>query len=333
MNSLASTLSPKTLLEVCPFVSLEEAYYLKELSLKLDADFKLDTLEQGDLYVLLGGFLSAYLNRNESMLLEHIHTHKIPYALLRPLQDSRDTNKACFFLPYEINTEVALLALLVRGVLERKDCLKGHILENLDVGYLSSESNMSEEELEELLDLMFNAKKVVLVLGNEITKHMHAQFLYTLCYELQTHAHMNILQAPPASSLYSQSDLTPLKYNSINKELLKELALKEKITPYKPQLMAQDLNILDQILEANGSFAYLAYNTAKNPKLYFSKQFKMANKINYSKAQLQILDKTIECELKECPYLKGLVAILEGAFFETYPYAPITNLSHSQGIS
>lgn len=83
--------------------------------------------------------------------------------------------------------------------------------------------------------------------------------------------------------------------------------------------------------EANGSFVYVSYKSLETPKLSFSKQFKIANKIKHSKAKFQISNQTLECELEESPNLKGLIAILEGAFFDAYPYIPI--LSHSQGIS
>ncbi|WP_104747792.1 hypothetical protein [Helicobacter cetorum] len=326
-----SAFNPHSLLEVSSSLSLEEAYYLEQLSLKkgFQINYKmtkddLKLLEKSDLCILFGGFSNACLNANERLLLEHIHQSKLNYALLRPLQDTRDLEETCFFMSYEINTEVAILTLILRGILEKKSQLKGHVLENIDVGYLSSEANMSEEELQELIMLIFKAQKVVLVLNREITKHANGVFLYTLLSELQNY--LEILHIP-----CNDLDATPTFYHSKDKELLLTTALKEQILPFEPQLKSKDLEPLEQIHEANGSFVYLAYSSAKNPKLYFSKQFKMANKINYSKAQLQILNKTIECELKESPYLKGLVAILEGAFFETYPYAPITNLSHSQG--
>ncbi|AFI03706.1 hypothetical protein [Helicobacter cetorum] len=322
-----------SLLEANSSLSLEETYYLEQLSLKkgFKINYKvtkddLNFLEKSDLCVLFGGFSNTYLNENERLLLETIHQSKLNYALLRPLQDTRDLQETCLFMSYEINTEVAILSLLLRGILEKTSQLKGHVLENIDVGYLSSEANMSEEELQELITLIFEAQKVVFVLNREITKHAHGLFLYTLLSELQNHIHLKILQV-----FSSFSDSTPLFYHSKDKELLLKTALKEQILPFKSQLKSKDLEPLEQINEANGSFAYVSYKTLETPKLYFSKQFKMANKLNHSKANIQVLDKTLECELKECPYLKGLVAILEGAFFETYPYTPITFLSHSQG--
>ncbi|QQW78239.1 hypothetical protein [Helicobacter pylori] len=310
-------------------ISLKEAYYLEKLSLqkgfkinyKMTKD-SLNLLEKSDLCVLFGGFSNACLNENERWILESINQLKLPYALLRPLQDTRDLQENCLFASYEIHTEAAVLALILRGILEKTSQLKGHVLEKVDVGYLSSEANMSEEELQELIALIIKAKKRVLVLNREITKHADSAFLYTLLSELQNY--LEILHIP-----CNDSNATTAFYDFKDQEWLLETAFKEGILPFKSEL--KDLESLERISEANGSFVYVSYKSLETPKLSFSKQFKIANKIQHSKAKFQILDKTLECELEESPHLKGLIAILEGAFFDAYPYIPI--LSHSQGIS
>ncbi|GAA7733560.1 hypothetical protein HpCOL15_09610 [Helicobacter pylori] len=310
-------------------ISLKEAYCLEKLSLqkgfkinyKLSED-SLNLLEKSDLCVLFGGFSNACLNENERWILESINQSKRPYALLRPLQDTRDLQENCLFASYEIHTEAAILALILRGILEQTSQLKGHVLEKIDVGYLSSEANMSEEELQELIALIVKAKKRALVLNREITKHANNAFLYTLLSGLQNY--LEILHIP-----CNDSSATTAFYDSKDQEWLLETALKEGVLPFESEL--KDLESLEQISEANGSFVYVSYKSLKTPKLSFSKQFKIANKIKHSKAKFQISNQTLECELEESPNLKGLIAILEGAFFDAYPYIPI--LSHSQGIS
>ncbi|RVY90698.1 hypothetical protein EC503_03800 [Helicobacter pylori] len=310
-------------------ISLKEAYYLEKLSLKkgFEIHYKmtkdsLNLLEKSDLCVLFGGFSNACLNENERWILGSINQSKRPYALLRPLQDTRDLQENCLFASYEIHTEAAILALILRGILEKTSRLKGHVLEKIDVGYLSSEANMSEEELQELIALIIKAKKRVLVLNREITKHADNAFLYTLLSGLQNY--LEILHIP----CYDSSATTAF-YDSKDQEWLLETALKEGILPFESEL--KNLESLEQISEANGSFVYVSYKSLETPRLSFSKQFKIANKIQHSKAKFQISNKTLECKLEESPHLKGLIAILEGAFFDAYPYIPI--LSHSQGIS
>ncbi|MGL2585488.1 hypothetical protein ACQJ5A_03725 [Helicobacter pylori] len=310
-------------------ISLKEAYYLEKLSLKKGfkinyklSEDSLNLLEKSDLCVLFGGFSNACLNENERLILGSINQLKLPYALLRPLQDTRDLQENCLFASYEIHTEAAVLALTLRGILEKTSQLKGHVLENVDVGYLSSEANMSEEELQDLIALIVKAKKRVLVLNREITKHADNAFLYTLLSELQNY--LEILHIP-----CNDSSVTVAFYDFKDQEWLLETAFKEGILPFESEL--KNLESLEQISEANGSFVYVSYKSLETPRLSFSKQFKIANKIQHSKAGFQISNKTLECELEESPHLKGLIAILEGAFFDAYPYIPI--LSHSQGIS
>lgn len=310
-------------------ISLKEAYYLEKLSLQKGfeinyklSEYSLNLLKKSDLCVLFGGFSNACLNENERLILGSINQSKRPYALLRPLQDTRDLQENCLFASYEIHTEAAVLALILRGILEKTSRLKGHVLEKIDVGYLSSEANMSEEELQDLIALIIKAKKRALVLNREITKHADSAFLYTLLSELQNY--LEILHIP-----CNDSSSTAAFYDFKDQELLLETALKEGVLPFESEL--KDLESLERISEANGSFVYVSYKSLETPKLSFSKQFKIANRIQHSKAGFQISNKTLECELEESPHLKGLIAILEGAFFDAYPYIPI--LSHSQGIS
>lgn len=86
-------------------ISLKEAYYLEKLSLKkgFEIHYKmtkdsLNLLEKSDLCVLFGGFSNACLNENERLILGSINQSKRPYALLRPLQDTRDLQKKIAFL-------------------------------------------------------------------------------------------------------------------------------------------------------------------------------------------------------------------------------------------
>ncbi|WP_120813546.1 hypothetical protein [Helicobacter pylori] len=312
-------------------ISLKEAYYLEKLSLQkgFEIHYKmtkdsLNLLKKSDLCVLFGGFSNACLNENERLILENINQLKLPYALLRPLQDTRDLQENCLFASYEIHTEAAVFGFILRGIFEKTSQLKGDVFEKGDVGDLSSEANMSEEELQELIALIIKAKKRALVLNREITKHADNAFLYTLLSELQNY--LEILHIP-----CNNSNATTAFYDSKDQEWLLETAFKEGILPFESQLQSKDLELLERMGEANGSFVYVSYKSLETPKLSFSKQFKIANKIQHSKAVFQISNQTLECELEESPHLKGLIAILEGAFFDAYPYIPI--LSHSQGIS
>lgn len=230
-------------------ISLKEAYCLEKLSLKkgFEINYKLsedslNLLKKSDLCVLFGGFSNACLNENERLILENINQLKLPYALLRPLQDTRDLQENCLFASYEIHTEAAILALILRGILEKTSQLKGHILEKIDVGYLSSEANMSEEELQELIALIIKAKKRALVLNREITKHADSAFLYTLLSGLQNY--LEILHIP-----CNDSGATAAFYDSKDQEWLLETALKEGILPFESQLKSKDLELLERMGE------------------------------------------------------------------------------------
>lgn len=102
------------------------------------------------------------------------------------------------------------------------------------------------------------------------------------------------------------SSTTTAFYDSKDQELLLETAFKEGILPFESELQLKDLELLERMGEANGSFVYVSYKSLETPKLSFSKQFKIANKIQHSKAKFQISNKTLECELEIKPPFEGL---------------------------
>jgi NADH-quinone oxidoreductase subunit F len=87
-----------------------------------------------------------------------------------PIEDETLSQKADKYIKYEIGSEAGLLALIAKSVLKDENLPNDakRYIEELDEGYLSAESNVGEEEIDEILG--FNGD-IHFALGNDVKEH------------------------------------------------------------------------------------------------------------------------------------------------------------------
>ncbi len=74
------------------------------------------------------------------------------------------------------------------------------ILEDLDIGYLSAESNVGEEELESMYELIDEKTTLSLIIGSDLYTHPKAGQIAKLIALLELYAGVNVLCVPPAKN-------------------------------------------------------------------------------------------------------------------------------------
>ncbi len=134
------------------------------------ADKKIDTI------IVLGTFLSRESETNIKQLEEWLQKG-VKLIYLFSMEDPIYSPKSHFFSRYEVGSEEGVLALLAKALLAKKTLPRTlqHYFDDLDEGYLSAESNVGEEEIEEIQALCSDNSTCLLWLGSDITKHPYAQ--------------------------------------------------------------------------------------------------------------------------------------------------------------
>lgn len=115
-------------------------------------------------------------SRNDAALAQEIEAcvdlgSKLIY--LFTMEDPKLSSKSAFFSRYEVGSEEGVFALLAKSFLlhvKLPEPLKTYF-EELDEGYVSAESNIGEEEIEEIEAICSNATKILLVLGEDLMSH------------------------------------------------------------------------------------------------------------------------------------------------------------------
>jgi hypothetical protein len=123
---------------------------------------------------------------------------KILYA--HPLEDVAMQDVTARFMKYEPGAEEGVMALFANYLLKdaRLAPETQAFLDDLDLGYLESESNIGEEEFEAMLELFENAKSKIFVVGGDIMAHPRAQNIAKLCALVEQRSDFSFMVLPDA---------------------------------------------------------------------------------------------------------------------------------------
>jgi len=131
-----------------------------------DKDTYTDTINSD--FVLVMGFMPS---RQKSILKRLRENRSVVY--LSAIEDKNMTSIAQIQSRYEAGSEEGVLAIMAKELLSNSnvDTKTKDFFDNLDDGYISAESNIGEEELEEIDKIYKKSTKPMLVLGYDFYNH------------------------------------------------------------------------------------------------------------------------------------------------------------------
>lgn len=131
----------------------------------------LELIEGLDLVITFGVRLeNSELFKNKEL----VYMHPVDNKAVESLQ----------YIKYEVGSEDGVCCMLLDGFAKECDEETSSFIEDLDIGYISAESNVGEEEIEELVELCQD-KKVALILGKELFLHDEKENIKALLNRLE----------------------------------------------------------------------------------------------------------------------------------------------------
>jgi len=123
-------------------------------------------------------------------------------AYMHPIEDSEIQNIVTQFIKYEAGSEEGVVALLANTLLKDIELPENvrAVLEDLDIGNLSAESNVGEEELEALAKSLIKKVGFSLVVGSDLYAHPRAENIAKIIALLEKYAGFNVICIPPAGN-------------------------------------------------------------------------------------------------------------------------------------
>lgn len=245
-----------------------------------------------DLVICVGTLPS----RHDAALLESLSKSDSKLVYLFTMEDQALVEKSAFFSRYEVGAEEGVLALLAKSFLlhvKLPDSVK-YYFDEFDEGYISAESNLGEEEIEEIEALYQKASNVLLVLGEDLVRHPRASAI----------AHLVGLIA---------------KYGTV--KLLVVGSTPEMIITGKSECV---LDAVEDLKSFDGVVVYQCPAMSKEEEhaLIGSAQFQMAAKVqNSDKIHVIINQEVYSRTFVRDDSLKGVIALMPCAKADSnYPY-------------
>lgn len=234
-------------------------------------------------------------SRHDQTLLADMKDSKVVY--LFTMEDQALMGQTAFFSRYEVGSEEGIFALLTKSFLANTpmpQTLRDYF-EALDEGYLSAESNLGEEEIEEIEALYDEAKSVLIVLGNDLIVHPQADNIARFAGIIANHAQKTKLFVSGASSPSIQDKTTSSVLDDV-----------------------EDLKSFDGVVV----YQCPAVKDDENDLLFGSAQFQMAAKVQPNETVNVIINQEAHPRtFVRDDRLKGVIALMPVAQAETsYPY-------------
>ncbi|MFK5881595.1 MAG: hypothetical protein QM482_05225 [Sulfurospirillum sp.] len=233
-------------------------------------------------FMLIMGFMPS---REEKLLKSLTSDKNIVY--LSVIEDKEMANISKLQSRYEAGSEEGVLAILAKELFLDKNIDKNtqKFFKNLDDGYISAESNIGEEELEEIRELYISAKKPLFVLGNDFYTHPRKRNIAKI---------INLFTKYGNFKIYNESDI-------------------ESIKPDEDTYVLQDVAELESF---DGSVVYACplINRDEEEQLIGSAQFMLAAKLQDGD-EVFVITENAEYQRKFVldRELKGTVALLPSA--------------------
>ncbi len=196
------------------------------------------------------------------------------FSLLSPIEFVSE--KIEFFAKYEVGSEEGVLALLLEFFAKAEDEKLSEFLNELDIGYISAECSLGEEEVEELA-LRYKDKSPYLLICKDLENHKNAKNIAKLLSMLVCFCNFKIV------------------YENLDKDIENNR-----------------LNIADEIEEINSFDGAVVYLNSQSDGLLGSSQFALSNRISDGD---RVLVKMEDFEQQEVfrllKTLKGTIGLLK----------------------
>ena len=259
---------------------------------KLHHSGSLDAIKQSDGAIVIGSRISTD-NPAIRYALTTASKHngaKIVYA--HPMEDLLIQNVVTQFMKYEVGTEEGVIALLANAILSDADLSDEEraFFDELDLGYLGAESNVGEEEFEQMLKSFSRAGKKVLIVGNDLIAHDRAQNIAKLAGLIEKYSSFSLVVVPNdvntlgvslINSLDKDEDIIDVVgYNAHGNFVVSSLEFANLNVPALNQQEGTFVSVDNRVLPTNVALSFNGY-TLNDIALEFG--IRSDETINYTK--------------------------------------------------
>jgi NADH-quinone oxidoreductase subunit G len=230
----------------------------------------LKKISQSQAIIVLG----TKINDDSSQVKYHINMaskwHRARVIYMHPLEDAEIANVVTQFIKYEVGSEEGVAALLVETLLQESELPANiqSVLDDLDIGNLSAESNIGEEELETLSKSLRKKRGFSLVVGSDLYAHPQAANIAKLLALLEKYLGFSVVFVPPEGNslgvalicdLDASAEGATIGYNAQADHILSALGNGDLDMPAFTQQEGTTTTIDKRVVPSNAALSYGGY--------------------------------------------------------------------------
>ena len=242
------------------------------ISGKLHDSASLDAVKQADGAIVIGSRIATD-NPGVRYALTTASRHngaKIVYA--HPLEDALMKNTATQLMKYEAGSEEGVMALIANELLKdvELDESEKAFFDDLDIGYLSAESNIGEEELTLMTKSFSRAENRVLIMGSDMFAHKRSQNIAKLAAMIEKYTSFSLLVVATEVNTVGVSLICELDkddtlenvvgYNAEGNFVISSLDDPDLAVPALNQQEGTVVSIDKRVLPLNSALSFDGYN-------------------------------------------------------------------------
>lgn len=235
------------------------------------------------------------------------YENKIELILFSPLCIECNLSAKQILINYEIGAELGILALLAHKFLAKSEIFKDFI-NSLDVGYLASECNVGEEEIDEIVSAdSITSENITLIIGSDLENHPKRAEIAVILAALNSIIKIDFQKAPKLQEIFSNFTKTD-SIKSLKKALNSEILLDESNGFFARICKTNTSYFLNQAQkDQNKSFLIAPNQFLKAQKIPQDMEFV---EISFLDKKLDSMLGKIKAKIAQNKMLKGIIAEL-----------------------
>lgn len=172
------------------------------------------TIQNSDAIIMIGTRISRDNPVVKYSVNIAVKKKKSEFIYMHPIDDIALSNKYTQFVKYEVGSEEAVLAMLCKYFVVNAPEQITEFIEDLDIGYLSGESSVGEEEIESIKNKFTRKNNKSIIIGSDIYGHPNSINIAKMVAILECYGNFKVLLIPTFTntlgvSLICELDKTP----------------------------------------------------------------------------------------------------------------------------
>ncbi len=171
-----------------------------ETSGKTLYDADVDSVLESDYIVVLGTRIASDIPGLKFKINQASKRRSTQVIYLHPLEDESIKTLVTQFVKYEAGSEESVIALITKAFVNSDEISKElkDFFNGLDDGYISAESNVGEEEVEQMLKSTRKKKRYTFIAGTDLLAHPQAENIARILGILQKYSPFDVIIVPPS---------------------------------------------------------------------------------------------------------------------------------------